>query len=144
MMVEGRDFTTGDLVRLAGLRAKQRGQACAIWRNVWRSLAEHGEQAYIDINFTYLDKDGHSQRVTDEKSFANALRDLHSDFELMTGIAHVGKHLEIRAVKHPGAPVSAANTYVTTPGFDQAAFENFIVTSLSPTFAGRDATRCRL
>ena len=41
MMVEGRDFTTGDLVRLAGLRAKQRGQACAIWRNVWRSLAEH-------------------------------------------------------------------------------------------------------
>jgi hypothetical protein len=42
----------------------------------------------------------------------------------MRGIANAGKHLEIKPAKHPGAPVSAANTYVTSVGFDRAAFGN--------------------
>ena len=82
-----------------------------------------GNKTYVDANFTFKDKSGATQPVTDEKSFANALRDLCSDFELMRGIANAGKHLEVKPAKHPGAPASAANTYAITPGFDQATFD---------------------
>ncbi len=42
----------------------------------------------------------------------------------MRGIANAGKHLEVKPAKHPGAPVSAANTYVTSVGFDHDTFDN--------------------
>jgi hypothetical protein len=83
-----------------------------------------GNKAYIDANFSFKDKKAKTQPVTDERSFANALRGLHPDFELIRGIANAGKHLEIKPGRHPGAPVSAANTYVTATGFDQGTFDD--------------------
>jgi hypothetical protein len=76
-----------------------------------------GNQGYIDANFTWLDGNGVAQPVKDERAFANAVRDLHPDFELIRNIANAGKHLEIKKGKHAASPVSAANTYVSSTGF---------------------------
>lgn len=77
----------------------------------------HGNKAYIVAHFTWLNGDGIAQPVTDEKTFANAVRDLHPDFELIRNIANASKHLEIRKGKHAASPVSAANTYVSATGW---------------------------
>jgi hypothetical protein len=82
----------------------------------------HGNKAYIDANFTWKDGNGVPKPVTDEKTFANAVRDLHPDFELIRNIANSGKHLEIKKGKHAASPVSAANTYVSTTGFGIGGF----------------------
>jgi hypothetical protein len=82
----------------------------------------HGNKAYIDANITWLDGNGVVQRVTDEKTFANALRDLNPDFELIRNIANAGKHLLIKKGKHAASPVSAANTYVSGTGFGIGGF----------------------
>jgi hypothetical protein len=75
----------------------------------------HGNSAIIDQKFTYHDRVGQTQPVRDEKTFANAIADLCSDFELIRGIANSAKHLELRASaappRHPGAPTHAANSY---------------------------------
>jgi hypothetical protein len=42
-------------------------------------------RTYINANFTYRDKNGFVQPVTDEKTFANALGQLHPDFDLIHG-----------------------------------------------------------
>jgi hypothetical protein len=55
--------------------------------------------------------------VKDEKTFANAVRDHHPDFELIRNIANAGKHLSIKKGKHAASPVSAANTYVSSTGY---------------------------
>lgn len=81
-----------------------------------------GNKTYLDANFTFLDKNGNPQQVSDEKTFANALRDLHPDFELIRGIANAGKHLQVRKGQHAASPVSAANTYVTSTGFGSGGF----------------------
>jgi hypothetical protein len=76
-----------------------------------------GNKTYIEANFTWLDGNRVTQPVRDEKTFANAVRDLHPDFELIRNIANAGKHLEIRRGKHAASPVSAANTYVSSTGY---------------------------
>lgn len=81
-----------------------------------------GNKAYIDANFTFVDKNGAAQPVSDERTFANAVRDLYPDFELIRGIANAGKHLQIRKGQHAASPVSASNTYVTSTGFGIAGF----------------------
>lgn len=81
-----------------------------------------GNAAYIDAHFTFADKNGQQQKVEDEKTFANAVRDLCLDFELIRGIAHAGKHLTVRPGKHAASPVSAANTYVTSTNYGQGAY----------------------
>jgi hypothetical protein len=47
-----------------------------------------GNKAYIDANFTWLNGNGIARSVTDEKTFANAVRDRHPDFELIRNIAN--------------------------------------------------------
>ena len=81
-----------------------------------------GNKTYVDANFTFKDKSGATQPVTDEKPFANALRDLCSDFELIRGIANAGKIIQVKPAKHPGAPASAAKL-THHLGFYQATFD---------------------
>jgi hypothetical protein len=81
-----------------------------------------GNKAYIDANFTFRDKNGINQPVYDERSFANAIRDLHPDFELIRGIANASKHLLIAKGKHAAAPSSAANTYVTPIAYGEGSY----------------------
>ena len=81
-----------------------------------------GNKAYIDANFTFLDKNGVSHPVTDEKTFANAVRDLHPDFELIRGIANASKHLQVRKGQHAASPVNASNTYVTSTGYGTGGY----------------------
>jgi hypothetical protein len=66
-------------------------------------------RTYINANFTYRDKNGFVQPVTDEKTFANALGQLHPDFDLIHGIANPSKHL---ALKSPRPHPAAASTRV--------------------------------
>lgn len=60
--------------------------------------------------------------MNDEKTFANAVRDLYPDFELIRGIANAGKHLQVRKGQHAASPVSASNTYVTSTGVGVGGF----------------------
>jgi hypothetical protein len=70
-------------------------------------------RTYINANFTYRDKNGFVQPVTDEKTFANALGQLHRDFDLIHGIANSAKHLALKSPRpHPAAASNAANTRV--------------------------------
>ncbi len=80
-------------------------------------------KAFIDATFTFKDKTGAAQPVSDEKTFANALRDLNPDFELIRGIANSAKHLALRNKgPHPAAPNSAANTRVQATGFGEGGY----------------------
>jgi hypothetical protein len=80
-------------------------------------------KAYIDANFTFRDKNGVVRPVTDEKAFANALGDLHPDFDLIRGIANSAKHLVLaNRQPHPAAPSHAANTRVQSTGFGERGF----------------------
>jgi hypothetical protein len=77
----------------------------------------------IDAAFTFVDKNGTTRPVQDEKTFANALRDLHPDFDLIRGIANSAKHLQLKQPgPHPAAPSHAANTQVQATGWGQGAF----------------------
>jgi hypothetical protein len=81
-----------------------------------------GNAAYINANFTFRDRNSQLRPVSDEKTFANAVRDLYPDFELIRGIANAGKHLQVRKGQHAASPVSASNTYVTSTGFGVSGF----------------------
>ncbi len=82
-----------------------------------------GNKGYIDTKFTFVDQTGAAQPVSDEITFANAVRDLYPDFELIRGIANAGKHLQIkRRGQHVASPVKASNTYVTSTGFGIGGF----------------------
>jgi hypothetical protein len=86
----------------------------------WVYLAH---KAHIDANFTFRDKNGVARPVTDEKTFANALGDLHPDFDLIRGIADSAKHLLLSNPRpHPAAPSHAANTPVQSTGFGQGGY----------------------
>ena len=75
------------------------------------------EKATVDASFTFIDKNGVTQPVRNSKQFANALRDLEPDFELIRQIANSAKHLKLsRSSPHPGAPTHAANTSGTGYG----------------------------
>lgn len=51
---------------------------------------------HIDVTFMFRDKDGVILPVCDEKTFANALRDQHPDFQYVRSIANHIKHLKLR------------------------------------------------
>lgn len=76
-------------------------------------------KAYIDLNFTFRDRNGAAQPVSDQKSFANALRDMNPNFELIRGIANAAKHLQLHnpTTHHSHAPSHAANTAVHSTGW---------------------------
>jgi hypothetical protein len=81
------------------------------------------QKPFIDANFTYRDKNGVARPVSDEKTFANALGELHPDFDLIRGIANSAKHLVLTNPRpHPAAPTHAANTRVQSTGFGQAGY----------------------
>ncbi|SRR5579871_46446 len=81
-------------------------------------------KASIDACFTFRDRDGIARSVTDEKMFANALGDLHPDFDLIRGIANSAKHLVLtnRRRPHPASPSHAANTRVQITGFGEGGY----------------------
>ncbi len=80
-------------------------------------------KTYINANFMFKGKNGTSQQVYDEKTFANALRDLHPDFELVRGIANSAKHLQLKnSGAHPSAPSHAANTRVQITGYGEGGY----------------------
>lgn len=74
-------------------------------------------------SFTYKDNNDATQAVSDEKTFANALRDLCPEFELIRGIANSAKHLQLRGTGgHPASPSNAANTRVQSTGWGEGGF----------------------
>jgi len=75
-------------------------------------------KAHIDANFTFRERHGVAR--PDERTFANALGDLHPDFDLIRGIANSAKHLVLTNRRpHPAAPSHAANTRVQSTGFGE-------------------------
>jgi hypothetical protein len=83
----------------------------------------HVHRPYIDANFSYRDRNGVVRPVTDEKTFANALGDLHPDFDLIRGIANSAKHLVLTNRRpHPASPSHAANTRVQSTGFGEGGY----------------------
>ena len=82
-----------------------------------------GNKEHIDANFTFLDKDANSQRVTSESTFSNSICDYDPDFELIRGIANASKHLKLqRPGQHAASPTNAANTYVTSTGYGVGSY----------------------
>jgi hypothetical protein len=80
-------------------------------------------KAHIDANFTFRERHGVARPVIDEKTFANALGDLHPDFDLIHGIANSAKHLVLTNRRpHPAAPSHAANTRVQSTGFGEGGY----------------------
>jgi hypothetical protein len=73
--------------------------------------------ASINQTFTYLDSNRNVQSVHNAQTFANAVADLCTDFELIRGIANSAKHLELTPrpnappPRNPAAPTHAANSY---------------------------------
>jgi hypothetical protein len=78
----------------------------------------------IDSSFVFADrKSGVSTPVRQVSQFANAISDLHPDFELIRQIANTAKHLQLTSTSpHPNAPTNAANTAVQSTGFGQGGF----------------------
>ena len=80
-------------------------------------------QSEISSTFTYTDRHGATQAVSDERSFANALRDLYREFELVRGIANSAKHLKLRGIGgHADSPSNAANTKVQSTGWGEGSW----------------------
>jgi hypothetical protein len=80
-------------------------------------------KSYIDSNFVFKDRNGVSQPVNDEKSFANSLRDLYPNFELIRGIANSAKHLQLKNPgSHPSSPSHAANTRVQSTAWGEGGY----------------------
>ena len=78
-------------------------------------------KAHIDANFTFRERHGVAR--PDERTFANALGDLHPDFDLIRGIANSAKHLVLTNRRpHPAAPSHAANTRVQSTGFGEGGY----------------------
>jgi hypothetical protein len=77
----------------------------------------------IDASFRFKDKAGTTRPVSNEKEFANALRDIHADFELIRQIANTAKHLKLTNTStHPNAQSHAANTAIQSTGYGQGGF----------------------
>lgn len=85
-------------------------------------------KAAIDAKYTFLDRHGATQSASCNEHFANALGQLHPDFQLVRGIANASKHFALRAPKlgtqnPPGMPSHAANTYVSGSAFQPGTFQ---------------------
>jgi hypothetical protein len=79
---------------------------------------------YIDANFSYRYRNGVVRPVVDEKTFANALSDLHPDFDLARGVANSAKHLVLTNRRpHPASPSHAANTRVQSTSFGEGDYD---------------------
>ena len=82
----------------------------------------HAHKPYIGANFVYRDRKMAVSGLHRRKTFANALGDLHPDFDLIRGSANSAKHLVLtKSGPHPGSPSHAANTRVQTTGFGEGA-----------------------
>jgi len=89
-------------------------------------------KAAIDANYTFVDDDGVTRPVSRASHFANALGQLHPDFQLIRGVANNAKHLEIGESppgrQDPsGMPSHAANVYVTDIVFQPGVFQDNMV-----------------
>jgi hypothetical protein len=83
--------------------------------------AYHVDKPYIDANFSYRDRSV-VRPVTDEKTFANALGDLHPDFDLIRGIANSAKHLVLTNRRpHPPHLATPPTPAFKAPALGRAA-----------------------
>ena len=99
-------------------------------------------QPYIDANFSYRDRNGVVLPVTDEKTFANALSDLHPDFDLIRDIANSAKHLVLTNRRpHPASPSHAAKIRVQSTGFGRAAMAWDLTAELRASCSKAQAAR---
>lgn len=71
-------------------------------------------KSHIDGNFIFKEKNGASQLVSDEKTFANALRDLCPNFELIRGIAKFGKTSAAKEIRLPSVFAKPRRKYQGT------------------------------
>jgi hypothetical protein len=77
----------------------------------------------FDANSSYRDRNGVVRPVVDEKTFANALSDLHPDFDFARGVANSAKHLVLTNRRpHPASPSHAANTRVQSTSFGEGDY----------------------
>ncbi len=81
-------------------------------------------ETYIRANYTFMGNNK-PKPVASEKDFANALRDLHPDFELIRQIANAAKHLKLKhpaKAHHTHAPSHAANTVVQSTAYGAGTY----------------------
>jgi hypothetical protein len=80
-------------------------------------------EAQVRGAFSFKDKNGNSQPVSDASTFANALEQQFPDFGRMRGIANAAKHFKLHTVRPvPDAPSHAANTRVRSTGFGEGGW----------------------
>jgi hypothetical protein len=107
----------------AGIDDIRRAFHCAISLFHLGDWVYHAHKASIDATFTYRDRKGVVRPVTDEKTFANSLGELHPDFDLIRGIANSAKHLVLTNPRpHPASPSHAANTRIQSTGYGEGAY----------------------
>jgi len=101
---------------------------CAISLYHLADWVYQAHKAQIDATFTF-DANG-PQRVTDEKTFPNALADINQDFELIRTVANSAKHLVVTSKSKartlpPHTASNAANTQMQTSGYGQNFGNNY-------------------
>jgi hypothetical protein len=85
---------------------------------------EKGLPYWQSVGLQFNDRAGAKVNVYDDKSFANAIATINSDFELIRNIANSAKHFSLtRPGAHPFSPSHAANTYSRQAGFDSSVFD---------------------
>jgi hypothetical protein len=62
---------------------------------------------FIDGHITFTDRAGSARPVRDERTFANAIEELHPEFGLVRQIANSAKHLHVSHGKHSVNPITA-------------------------------------
>jgi hypothetical protein len=82
----------------------------------------------IDAKYTFIDDRGNTQSVSRVEHFATSLGQMHSDFQLIRGIANISKHFILKPtppgrLNPTGMPTQAANTYVSGSAFQPGAFQ---------------------
>ncbi len=83
----------------------------------------HTHEPAVRAAFTYQDRNGNIQQVSDPETFANALEQRNVDFGRIRGIAHASKHLILRNPRPVAdAPSHAANTRVATTGYGEGGY----------------------
>jgi hypothetical protein len=84
---------------------------------------EKGLAYWTSVGLGFVDRTGATIAVHDDKSFANALATIDSNFELVRNIANSVKHFSLsKPGSHPSSPSHVANTY-SILAFDPSVFD---------------------
>ena len=107
----------------ADLADLRRALHCAESLNHVADWVYHTHEAAVCSAFSFKDRNGATQAVSDASTFANALEQQHSDFGLIRGIANAAKHLKLNNVRPvANAPSHAANTRVASTGWGEGGY----------------------